>query len=201
MGKMKVLFLEDVGRLGRAGEVREVANGYARNYLLPRNLAAPATNDQLQRVEKVRKAAEARRIREQNDMKALAELLEGTAVEFSMRASSSGRLFGSVTNIHIAEKLTEMLGVPVDRRTISLGDPIREPGTFEVEIKLPQQTSAMVTVVVVGEGPGALRAAAEDGQEAEQENVSSADPAAVVEEAADVVEEEPEPEEDDEQSR
>ena len=143
-------------------------------------------------MEKVRKAAEARRIREQNDMKALAELLEGTAVEFSMRASSSGRLFGSVTNIHIAEKLTEMLGVPVDRRTISLGDPIREPGTFEVEIKLPQQTSAMVTVVVVGEGPGALRAAAEDDQEAEQADVSSTDPAAVVEEAAAEAEEEPE---------
>ena len=203
MGKTKVLFLEDVGRLGRAGEVREVANGYARNYLLPRNLAAPATKDQLQRVEKVRRAAEERRIREHNDMKALAERLEGTTVEFSMRASSSGRLFGSVTNIHIAEKLTEMLDVPIDRRTISLGDPIREPGTFEVEIKLPQQTSAMVTVVVTGEGPGALRAAAEEGQEAEQVDVASADYSAEVEEAAAEVGEEPEPEteEDNEQSR
>lgn len=160
MGKTKVLFLEDVGRHGRAGEVREVANGYARNYLLPRSMAVPATNDQLQRIEKIRKAAEQRRIREQQDMQGLAELLEGTRVEFSMRASSSGRLFGSVTNIHIAEKLTEMLGVDIDRRNISLGDPIREPGNFEIEIRLPQQMSATVTVVVVGAGPGAAKAVA-----------------------------------------
>ncbi|PZC47386.1 MAG: large subunit ribosomal protein L9 [Chloroflexi bacterium] len=160
MGKTKVLFLEDVGRHGRAGEVREVANGYARNYLLPRSMAVPATNDQLQRIEKIRKAAEGRRVREQQDMQSLAELLEGTRVEFSMRASSSGRLFGSVTNIHIADKLSEMLGVEIDRRTISLGDPIREPGSFDIEIRLPQQMSATVTVVVEGAGPGAAKAAA-----------------------------------------
>ena len=160
MGKTKVLFLEDVGRHGRAGEIREVANGYARNYLLPRSMAVPATNDQLQRIEKIRKAAEGRRIREQQDMQSLAELLEGTRIEFSMRASSSGRLFGSVTNIHIAEKLSEILGVEIDRRTISLGDPIREPGNFEIEVRLPQQMSATVTVVVEGAGPGAAKAAA-----------------------------------------
>jgi len=164
MSKMKVLFLEDVGRHGRAGEVREVANGYARNYLLPRKLAVPATKDALQRVEKIRQAAEERRRREEQEARALAERLEGLTLTFTMRTSTTGRLFGSVTNLHIAQRLTEELGqgVEIDRRDVLLPQPLKEQGTYQVEVRLPQQVSAKVTVVVQGEGPASEEAPQEE---------------------------------------
>lgn len=154
MAKAKVLFLDDVGRHGRAGEVREVASGYARNYLFPRSLAVPATKDQLQRVKKIRRAAGERRVREQRDAEALAERLSGATVDFAVRASSSGRLYGSVAARQIAERLSEKAGTEIDRRAVELQNPIREPGTYEVRVRLPQHASATVTVEVRGEGPG-----------------------------------------------
>lgn len=158
MGRMKVLFLEDVGRHGRAGEVREVKNGYARNYLLPNKLAVPATKDHLQRIEKIRKAAEDRRVREHRDAAALAERINSATLTFRMRTSSTGRLFGSVTNHHIADRLSEVVGTEIDRRTVALGEPLRELGTYAVEVHLPQQVTATMSVVVEPEGAAVVEA-------------------------------------------
>jgi len=152
MGKIKVLFLEDVGRHGRAGEVREVANGYARNHLLPNNLAVPATHDHLQRAEKIRQAGNERRLREQEATEIVASRIQEVSLTFTMRASLTGRLFGSVTNAHIAERLTEALGKPIDRRSLQMEEPLRELGTYTIGVRLPQQIPASFTVVVEAEG-------------------------------------------------
>ena len=152
MGKIKVLFLEDVGRHGRAGEVREVANGYARNHLLPNNLAVPATHDHLQRTEKIRQAGNERRLREQGETETVASRIQEVSLTFTMRASFTGRLFGSVTNAHIAERLSEALGKTIDRRSLQIEEPLRELGTYSIGVRLPQQIPASFTVVVEAEG-------------------------------------------------
>ncbi len=102
---MKVVFLEDVSGVALGGEVKDVKGGFARNYLIPQKLAVPATPDAMQRVERLGKQAEEQRIKTLQDMRALGELLEGSMVNVPMRAGTSGRLYGSVTNAIVAEEL------------------------------------------------------------------------------------------------
>ena len=149
---MRVVFLEDVDGVAQGGEVRDVKPGFARNYLIPKQLATPATKEALRRVGGLKSQAEATRLRTLRDMKALSEELTGTQVNVEMRAGASGRLFGSVTNAIIAAKLSEMIGREIDRRTIEIATSIRQVGFFDVGVRLHSDVQATVKLLVYPAG-------------------------------------------------
>ena len=178
---MRVIFLKDVPETADAGEVKEVKNGYARNYLLPRGLAAPATPDQLQRVRAIEKAAHETRLKFSEEWEVVAEAIAGTTVEVEVRVGPSGRLFGSVTGRAIAEKLTEATGRQIDHRQVLLGAAIHEPGDYPVNIRLYRDVQAEVTVSVIAEGLSPEEAAAMAAM-AEEELPESLDDASATDE-------------------
>lgn len=145
---MKVLFLEDVSGVALGGEVKEVKNGFARNYLLPQRLAVLATRDAMQRVDRLKKQAEETRLKTLSDMRTLAKEVDGIQVNVEMRAGASGRLYGSVTNAVVASQLSEMIGRDVDRRTVEITEPIRESGRFTLHLRLHSEVDATITVLV-----------------------------------------------------
>lgn len=149
---MRVVFLEDVAGVAQGGDIKEVKNGFARNYLLPKNLAVAATHNALQRIEGLKKQGEVSRLRSLSDMKELAEQLTGTQVNIAMRAGGNGRLYGSVTNAMVAEGLGEMIDREIDRRTVHMGEAIRALGIFDVPIQLHQDVRADIKVLVYAEG-------------------------------------------------
>ena len=163
---MKVVFLEDVSGVAFGGEIKEVKNGFARNYLIPQNLAVPANKDTLQRVRHLGKQAEDQRVRTLNDMKALGEMLEGTSVNVAMRTGASGRLYGSVTNAIIAEELSKTTGREIDRRIIELPESVREVGVFAARLRLHSEVTVKISVLVypTGSDPDEVRASIEMGQ-------------------------------------
>ena len=146
---MKVILADDVEKLGRKGDVVTVADGYARNYLVPKGLALAATKGSLRQAEMM---ARARREKEQRDKEAAAARvasLGASPVYISARAGEGGRLFGSVTNSDVARAIQEQLGEQVDRRQVRLDDPIRSLGTHQVEVHLHEEVNALVTVEVI----------------------------------------------------
>ena len=149
---MRIIFLEDVPGSGRAGEVKEVKNGYARNFLLPRKLAAPATHDQLQRIENLSKAGEEKRIREEQNLALLVEHLSQFTVALSAKISPAGRFYGAVTALQIAEELSRMADREIDRRSIHLAEPIHEPGDYSVNLRFAHGVSTTIQVTVAVEG-------------------------------------------------
>ena len=149
---MKVIFLEDVAGTADAGEIKEVKNGFARNHLLPKQLAAPATPDQLQRVQAIEKAAQANRLKFSQEWTSVAEAMTGLSITVEVRVGPNGRLFGAVTGRHIADKLTEATGRKIDHRQVLLGEAIHEPGDYLVSIRLYREVHADITVSVVPEG-------------------------------------------------
>jgi large subunit ribosomal protein L9 len=159
---VKVVFLETVEGSGDMGEVKDVANGYARNYLLPRGLAAPATAAVLAKADRLREL-ETQRQREQDERaRQLVGRLEGKPLVIGVRVGEQGRLYGSVTNADIAEKAGEILGEDLDRRTILLPEAIRSVGVYSVPVRLSRHVTPDLTVVVVDvEAPEGVEAAAE----------------------------------------
>lgn len=167
---MKVILLEDVYKQGVAGELVEVAPGYARNYLIPRRLAVKATPGALRQFENLSKRAEVRRAERQHKYSQIAEQIEGLTLTFGVRAGETGKLYGSVTQAEIAEKLHEALGLEIDRRRI--GDrPLRELGVFGVPVRLDSGVVSNVRVIVhrEGETPEEAEAAFEEQQLVEAE--------------------------------
>ncbi len=164
---MKVVFFEDVEGTAHVGEVKEVKNGYARNYLLPRGIAGPTTRENLQRAnalaqrearrqEKLDNEARALAQREarrqeklDNEARAIAQKLVNLAVSIEARVGETGRLFGSVTNRDIAAAIHAAVGVELEHQQVLLPEPIRELGERTVEIKFTRNVSAEVTVSVV----------------------------------------------------
>ncbi|NLD43669.1 MAG: 50S ribosomal protein L9 [Chloroflexi bacterium] len=145
---MEVILLKDIKGLGVAGEIKKVSPGYARNYLFPRQLAAVATGAVRQELAQ-QAAAEAKR--------AEAELAQAeewaaqhahVALTFQARAGEGGRLYGSITAADIAERLSQTIGEEIDKRKVHLGDPIRELGTSDVEVRLHPGVSITVQVTV-----------------------------------------------------
>lgn len=148
---MQVRLREDVEELGRMGDVVDVANGYARNYLLPKRIAVPVTPDNLSQMDRVRQA---RRQREEEEMARVsrqAELLEGFLCYIQVRATEKGHLFGSVDQQDIALQLAESGFEGIRAANISLDRPIQEVGDCEVEIMLHPEVRATITVRVAGE--------------------------------------------------
>ena len=192
--RVQVVFLADVPPKHMAGDIRAVSGGYARNYLIPQGLAAPATADHLKRIEKIKKAAESKRVRDASDLKGVADLLEGLSVTLKGRSGQGGRLYGSITNIAIAQALTEAVGHDIDRRIISLTEPIRDLGTFQVPVRLHMDLIANVTVVVEDASGRYLAATAEPEAEEEAAEDAADEPEAAAESEDDS--EEPESEDD-----
>ena len=149
---MRVVFLEDVAGVAQGGEVKEVKNGFARNYLIPKNLAVVATQDTMQRVQRLGKHAEETRLQKLTDMKALGEELDGVQIDIAMRAGASGRLYGSVTNVVVAEELAKLTAREIDRRTIEIPESIRQVGLHQVRIRLHADVDANITLRVYPEG-------------------------------------------------
>ena len=154
---MRVILLQDVDGLGKAGDLKDVANGYARNYLLPRQLAAGATPSLIANRQQ-RIAAEQRKLEKQSELnRQQAERLGQVTLTFKARVGSQGRLYGSITSQDIAAGLRESEGIIIDRRLIDLPSPIRTIVTFEVPIKIGQKLEPKIKVNVVDEsGSGAV---------------------------------------------
>jgi len=176
---MRVVFIEDVEGVALGGEVKEVKNGFARNYLIPKNLAAPATHNNLQRIHKLTKDAALTRAHRLDEMKNLAGNLDGSEITIEMRAGANNRLYGSVTGTMIADALAEETGIPIERRLVQLDDPIREVGTYEVPLRLIADVSASikVTVYATGTDPFELVAEEDDSQEDTPEDNPNQEPA------------------------
>lgn len=145
---MEVLLLKDVEGLGVAGEVQNVADGYGRNFLLPRGLAIKATPGAIKQAEQ-RQQVEARREQQElSEAQALAQAMDGLSVTFEARAGETDRLYGSITKANIAEALEALLGQEVDRRKLELEEPIKDLGTHAVTMRLAPGAEAKITVVV-----------------------------------------------------
>ena len=172
---MRVVFLEDVEGVARGGEVKEVKNGFARNYLIPQNLAAPATHNNLQRINKLSSQASITRVQRLDDMQELATALEGTQVNIEMRAGVNNRLYGSVTGTMVADAVVEETGREIERRLVQLDDPIREVGEYDVPIRLHADISTSIKVVVYATGTDPLDNSVEEVAEGDQTVVDSSE--------------------------
>ena len=144
---MKVLLIKDVYKLGRAGDVKKVANGYGRNYLIPQGLAVLATPGALKQSERIRKEAEVRRAIENKELSGLAEQLGGLELFFPVKAGETGKLYGSVTTQMIANAINEELGVDIERRQLDT-QPIRMLGVHKVDVRLTIDLIPEITVLV-----------------------------------------------------
>jgi large subunit ribosomal protein L9 len=149
---MRVVFLDDVDNVARAGEIKNVADGYARNFLLPRKLAAAATTATVQQAE-----ARARQLAKEQEKaddaaRAVAEKLAASPIVISARAGAEGRLFGSVTASDIAEAVSARTGAPVEHRQVVIDAPFKELGTYEVPVILTRNVRGSVSVEVQAEG-------------------------------------------------
>ena len=146
---MKVILNQDVSNVGKEGDVVMVADGYARNYLFTRKLAVEASGGALKNVQ-MRQALEERRSEKMlSQASESAQALEGKSVTIEAKAGSENRLYGSITSQDIADAISKMLGVTVDKRKIQLNDPIKSMGTFTVPVKLHRTVSVPLTVEVV----------------------------------------------------
>jgi len=149
---VEVILLSDVEKLGLRGDVVEVARGYARNFLLPRRLAEPATPRRVAELHK-REAQRARHeVGDADHAQEIAQLLRATVLEFEVKAGPTGVLFGSVTPTDIADELWRAQKVRVDRRKIGLSEPLKRIGRYEVPIELFENVDTEVTTLVIPEG-------------------------------------------------
>ncbi len=148
---MKIILLADVYKHGVAGEIVDVADGFARNWLIPKKLAAKATPGALRQAEKLRETAAQRKMDLDARLNDLARKIDGVELVFGRRASPTGKLFGSVTTTEIAEALNDKTGIDINRRRISQVA-LREIGTHDVPVRLGNEISPNLKVTVVREG-------------------------------------------------
>jgi large subunit ribosomal protein L9 len=147
---MKVILLDDVTKVGRRGEVRDVSDGYARNYLIPKKLALSATAGNLKNLDHIKKQQDAKADRLKADAEALRAKIEALVYEERRQASEEGKLFGSVTSQDVADFLGTR-GIPMERRRITLDEPIKVLGEHLVSMRLHPDVTAELRVNVVRE--------------------------------------------------
>ena len=145
---MQILLLKDVQGLGQAGDVKNVAAGYAQNFLIPRSLAVPASAGAMKQAQALRESAARQRQREADAAKEQAARLNGQVVTFTARAGENDRLYGSINSHDVAEALARSTGVEIDHRHVELEHPIKDLGEHDVPVKLGTGAVAMVKVVV-----------------------------------------------------
>lgn len=148
---MKVILLQDVKKLGGKGDVVEVADGYGRNYLLPRGLAREATSGNLKELEVIKQQQAEKQSKELEEARIQASKLSGSIVSIRVKAGEKGKLFGSVTSKEIADTIAAQFGLEVDKRKVDLPEAIKTLGDFPIKVKLHPQAIAEVTVRVVAE--------------------------------------------------
>ena len=144
---MQIILQEDVDKLGNRGEVVTVAEGYARNFLLPRKMALEATAGNMKRLEKMRAAFAKKEAVEKGDAQKLAEMLAGVSLEVTRKSGENDQLFGSVTSADISEALSTK-GFTIDKKKIALVEPIKTIGEFDIPIKLHREIGAAVKLAV-----------------------------------------------------
>ena len=145
---MKVILRNDIDRVGKKGDILEVSNGYARNYLLPRGYAMVATDGAVAQAGAMRRARDAHVARERGASEEVATRLVAAVIAVKARAGEGGRLFGSVTSADIVGAVAEQTGIELDRRRVHLADPIRSIGTHSVQVKMPGDVEVPLTVEV-----------------------------------------------------
>jgi large subunit ribosomal protein L9 len=182
---MKVLLLEDVYKLGRAGDVKKVADGYGRNFLIPQGLAVLATPGALKQVEHIRTRATASRTVLNQEMSGVAERLAKLTLAFPARAGETGKLYGSITAQMIAEAIEKKAGVTIDRRQVD-AQPIRSLGEQKVHVRLTVDLVPEVRVVVHREGETVEQGEEAAAEEPQTEAATPVEPAAPVETSASV---------------
>ena len=146
---MKVVFLRDVPNVARAGEIKEVANGYGRNYLIPKNLALLAKSSAISLTAAQRKIEAQSQVDNMAEIVKLADQLDGTEVTLKARAGAKDRLYGSITSADIAAELEATTGLVVDKRKMELAEAIRQLGSYEVTIRLTKDVVPKIKVTVI----------------------------------------------------
>ncbi|AKG36858.1 50S ribosomal protein L9 [Paenibacillus durus] len=148
---MKVIFIKDVKGQGKKGQIKEVSEGYATNFLLPRGMARPATEGNMKTLENQAAAEERRKQQEKEEAEQLGQKLSGLELTMKAKAGEGGRLFGAITSKQIAEALAKANGITIDKRKIELEEPIRHLGTTQVQVKLHTEVKAVLKVQVTEE--------------------------------------------------
>jgi len=145
---VRVVLKKDVPGLGKSGDVKDVADGYGQNFLLPRGLAVEASAGELKRVAQARATAKAKEDRAHAEARSLAERIGSTTLTFKLKAGDQGKTFGSVTNRDIVDALARQAGIEVERTKIHLDEPLRGLGTHQVEVRLLGDVRARLTVAI-----------------------------------------------------
>ncbi|HZT57728.1 MAG TPA: 50S ribosomal protein L9 [Pyrinomonadaceae bacterium] len=176
MATTNVLLREDVDNLGARGEIVKVKAGFARNYLLPRNLAVEATPGNVRQIEGERRALLKREARDRATAEAQSAQMKDLRLNFERKVGEHGMLYGSVTSMHIADALREK-GYEIDRRRVHLQEPIKETGDFTVTVRLHRDVNVEIPVTVTGEGGAQTAGATEETPAATTEGASDAESA------------------------
>lgn len=155
---MRVLLLKDVYKLGHAGDVKKVADGYARNYLIPQRLATLATSTAIKQAETLRQNAAITRAKLNTELGGVAETLNALTVTFAVKAGETGKLYGSVTSAQIADEIKKVSGLEVDRHNIG-HQPLRELGEYRVPVRLTTDLIPSVRVLIHREGEAVKKVA------------------------------------------
>jgi len=150
---MKVIFLKDVPNVAKAGEAKEVNDGYARNFLIPKKLAALAQGDVQQHFEAEQRAIARRQAQAEAEMEALAKKIEGKIVNLKSKVGAKDQLYGSITNADVAEALSKLIGSEIDKRKVELAEPIRHTGTFDAVVRLTGELTPGIKVKITREEP------------------------------------------------
>jgi len=145
---MKVLFKKDVPDVAKAGQVKDVADGYARNFLIPRGLAIAATAGALKQVSDLQAIAAKHALEEERAAQTLKQRLEAQPVVIESKAGSQGRLYGSITTADVANAIQKQVGASIDRRDLDISDPVRQVGSYQVTARLHRAVNATVTIEV-----------------------------------------------------
>ncbi len=148
---MKVVLTGEVKGLGQAGQIKEVADGYARNYLLPKGLATIATPGAIKEVEQRQSAEKKRQDKLDDEMRSVGKKLDGTNITVRAKVGEGGKLYGSITSQDVADALESQASQTVDKRRIEIEEPIRHVGSYKIPIKLSKNVTANVNLTVEGE--------------------------------------------------
>jgi large subunit ribosomal protein L9 len=164
---MKVMLIKDVYKLGRAGDVKKVADGYGRNFLVPQGLAVLATPGALKQVERIKAQAEIRRAEQNKELQGLADDIEGVVLTFAAKAGETGKLYGSITTQNVADALQEKTRYEVKRHQIDM-QPIRNLGEFTANVRLTMDLVPEIKIIVHREGEALEEAAPAEEASAEE---------------------------------
>ncbi len=183
LNKMKVMLVKDVYKLGRAGDIKKVADGYGRNFLIPQGFAVLATEGALKQVQKIKAQAEIRRSSQNEELKGLSDQIKDVVLTFPAKAGDTGKLYGSITTQDIATALTEKVRFEVKRQQVDI-QPIRTLGEFSAHIRLTMDLVPEVKIIVHRDGEAAEHAVEEEKAEKPKKSGGKAkEEAAAAEEA------------------